>query len=70
MPPNLSRKKADEMNSRTDPVLMTQTQYARHRNQSPQYTSRLAKAGVPPRVSRSRWVNTWVFGSGLMVGCD
>jgi hypothetical protein len=36
------------MNSRTDPLLMTQTRYARHRNQSPQYISKLAKAGVLP----------------------
>jgi len=36
------------MNSRTDPILMTQTQYARPRNQSPQYISKLAKAGVLP----------------------
>jgi hypothetical protein len=48
MPLNLSRKKADEMNSRTDPILMAQTQYARPRNQSPQYISKLAKAGVLP----------------------
>jgi len=49
---------------------MTQTQYARHRNQSPQYLSKLAKAGALPHVNRSRWMNIWVFGSGLMVGCD
>jgi len=47
MPPNLPRKKTvDEMNSRTGPILMMQTQYARHRNQSPQYISNLAKRGV------------------------
>jgi hypothetical protein len=36
------------MSSQPSAILMTQAQYARHRNQSPQYISKLAKAGVLP----------------------
>ena len=38
-----------------DPILMTQAQYARHRNRSPQYISKLAKAGI--LVMRGRMVD-------------
>ena len=30
----------------TNPTLMTQAQYARHRNKSPQYIAKLVKAGI------------------------
>ncbi len=36
-------------------ILMTQAQYARHRNKSPQYIGKLAKAGV--LVMRGRLVD-------------
>ena len=29
-----------------NPILMTQAQYARHRNKSPQYIAKLVKAGI------------------------
>jgi len=38
-----------------NPILMTQAQYARHRNKSPQYIGKLAKAGV--LVMRGRMVD-------------
>ena len=38
-----------------NPVLMTQAQYARHRNKSPQYVGKLAKAGI--LVMRGRMVD-------------
>jgi hypothetical protein len=38
-----------------NPVLMSQAQYARHRNKSPQYIGKLAKAGV--LVMRGRMVD-------------
>jgi hypothetical protein len=34
------------MSSQPNAILMTQAQYARHRNQSPQYIGELAEAGV------------------------
>lgn len=37
------------------PILMTQAQYARHRNKSPQYIGKLAKAGI--LVMRGRLVD-------------
>ena len=36
-------------------ILMTQAQYARHRNKSPQYIAKLVKAGI--LVMRGRMVN-------------
>ena len=38
-----------------NPVLMTQAQYARHRNKSPRYIGKLAKAGI--LVMRGRMVD-------------
>ena len=38
-----------------NPVLMTQAQYARHRNKSPQYIGKLASAGI--LVMRGRMVD-------------
>ena len=38
-----------------NPILMTQAQYARHRNKSPQYIGKLAKAGI--LVMRGRMVD-------------
>ena len=32
-------------------ILMTQAQYARHRNKSPQYIAKLVKAGTEPTAS-------------------
>jgi hypothetical protein len=43
------------MNSNPDKPLMTQAQYARHRNTSPQYIGKLVKAGV--LVMRGRLVD-------------
>lgn len=43
------------MNENPDPILMTQAQYARHRNKSPQYIGKLYKAGV--LVMRGRLVD-------------
>ncbi len=43
------------MGENADRPLMTQAQYARHRNQSPQYIGKLAKAGV--LVMRGRLVD-------------
>jgi len=59
------------MSSQPNAILMTQAQYARHRNQSPQYVSKLAEAGV--LVMRGRLVD--VAGGGwwpwwdAVVGC-
>ena len=44
-------------------VLMTQAQYARHRNKSPQYIGKLAKAGV--LVMRGRLVDAAASDAGL-----
>lgn len=43
------------MNENPNPILMTQAQYARHRNKSPQYIGKLYKAGV--LVMRGRLVD-------------
>jgi hypothetical protein len=43
------------MSDKANSVLMTQAQYARHRNKSPQYNGKLAKAGV--LVMRGRMVD-------------
>ena len=43
------------MSETTNPILMTQAQYARHRNKSPQYIGKLYKAGV--LVMRGRLVD-------------
>ena len=34
------------MSENTSPILMTQAEYARHRNKSPEYTSKLYQAGI------------------------
>ena len=39
-----------------NPILMTQAQYARHRNKSPQYIGKMAKAGI--LVMRGRMVDS------------
>jgi hypothetical protein len=43
------------MSETTNPILMTQAQYARHRNKSPQYIGKLYKAGI--LVMRGRLVD-------------
>jgi hypothetical protein len=43
------------MSENTNPILMTQAEYARHRNKSPQYIGKLYKAGI--LVMRGRLVD-------------
>jgi hypothetical protein len=45
----------DPMSENTNPILMTQAEYARHRNKSPQYIGKLYKAGI--LVMRGRMVD-------------
>ncbi|MCX6620062.1 MAG: hypothetical protein NTY38_03090 [Acidobacteria bacterium] len=46
-----------------NPILMTQAEYARHRNKSPQYIGKLHKAGI--LVVRGRMVDATASGAVL-----
>jgi hypothetical protein len=51
------------MSENTNPILMPQAEYARHRNKSPQYIGKLYKAGI--LVMRGRMVDATASGAVL-----
>jgi hypothetical protein len=54
------------MSENTNPILMTQAEYARHRNKSPKYIGKLYKAGI--LVMRGRLVDVAAFDAVLTSG--